>query len=400
MLLNVETAPSYPEQPVLITERENGALDVTTALKRMAAEMGGSYLQLIRDYIHLAVGHGKIVLSDYETLRLFASDLSTSEKARFLGYAAGLRICNEVNFRTDWFRLVSNKLSSTAYLSLHGFPTVPTLALFHTQCRASSASALRNRADLESFVRIESHFPVFGKPVDAFQSLGSVSFDRFDHASDSLVAAQGTSISVPEFASRVSEHYADGYLFQPRIVQHEALRRVCGGGVATIRVLTAMIDGAPRAIRACWKIPAGANAADNFWRSGNLLAGVDLATGEVSRVICGTGFAQSDVTKHPDTGEELVGFRIPQWSEVIGVAVSAAQLFSDLSLLGWDIGITDAGPIIVEVNESPDMTLPQLADRRGMLDDEFKMFIRDCKSRAADWERDMKRKFLAILNRR
>lgn len=400
MLLDRETAAPDLEQPVFTTERDTKALDVASVLRRMAAEVGGSYIELMRDYIRLSIGPGKLALSDFEALRLFDRNLTKPQKACFVSYAAGLRICNEVNFRTDWFRLVSNKISSAAYLSLHGFPVIPTLAIFDTRCRASSASTLRNRADLEAFLREGRHFPMFGKPIDAFQSLGSVSFDRFDPASDCLVTAQATLVPVAEFAGRVAEHYRDGYLLQPRIVQHEALRAICGKGVATVRVLTAMIDGAPRAIRACWKIPAGANAADNFWRSGNLLAQVDLATGQVKRVIRGTGLSQSEVTKHPDTGRELVGLRIPQWNDVVGLAVSAAQLFPDLSLLGWDVGVTDAGPIIVEVNESPDMTLLQLADRRGMLDEEFKRFIRDSKARAAGWERDMKRQFLAVLNRR
>ena len=42
-----------------------------------------------------------------------------------------------------------------------------------------------------------------------------------------------------------------------------------------------------------------------------------------------------------------------------------------------DIAPVESGAVIVEVNVTPDLMLPQLADRRGMLDDTFKSFLEE-----------------------
>jgi hypothetical protein len=47
-------------------------------------------------------------------------------------------------------------------------------------------------------------------------------------------------------------------------------------------------------------------------------------------------------------------------------------------LIGWDMAATEDGAVIVEPNFTPDFDLAQLADRRGILDDQFKAFLADC----------------------
>ena len=57
----------------------------------------------------------------------------------------------------------------------------------------------------------------------------------------------------------------------------------------------------PKIIRACWKIPAGVNMADNYWRAGNLLAQIDMHSGRVLRVSSGAGLDVRCHDAHPDT---------------------------------------------------------------------------------------------------
>jgi hypothetical protein len=92
----------------------------------------------------------------------------------------------------------------------------------------------------------------------------------------------------------------------------------------------------------------------------------------------GAGLAQQQVTQHPDSGAELIGFEVPNWPKIISVALEAAATLYEVPLIGWDIAATEEGALIVEPNFTPDFDLPQLADRRGILDDQFKAFLADC----------------------
>ncbi len=81
------------------------------------------------------------------------------------------------------------------------------------------------------------------------------------------------------FVEDVFNHYDGGYLFEHFLAPHQDAIKLHGERLGTARILTLCDDDGARIFRASWKIPAGANMADNFWRSGNLLAKLDLATG-------------------------------------------------------------------------------------------------------------------------
>ena len=47
-----------------------------------------------------------------------------------------------------------------------------------------------------------------------------------------------------------------------------------------------------------------------------MIGAVDAATGAVTRVVTGSGLELQELTRHPDTGESLEGFRIPDVDKI------------------------------------------------------------------------------------
>ena len=133
--------------------------------------------------------------------------------------------------------------------------------------------------------------------------------------------------------------------------------------------------------------------ADNYWRPGNLLAQLDMDNGYVLRVSSGAGLDVRSHQVHPDTGAALIGFAIPHWAEMKQLALHGAALMCNLPLIGWDIAVADTGPLIVEMNQAPDLFLNQFADRRGILDQEFRDFMAFQAKNSADHEREKKLAF-------
>ena len=130
-----------------------------------------------------------------------------------------------------------------------------------------------------------------------------------------------------------------------------------------------------RACYAIWKIPVGNNAADNFWREGNMLGLVDIESGRVTRVVQGIGPDQREVEVHPDSGARIIGADLPDWGALTSLCLKHAASLSGLRLQAWDIAMCPEGPVAMEVNIGGDVNLPQLASGAGLLDDRFREFL-------------------------
>jgi len=110
---------------------------------------------------------------------------------------------------------------------------------------------------------------------------------------------------------------------------------------------------------------------------------MDLKSGEVLRVVTGAGLGLTTPTHHPDTGVAFSGFRHPQWEAMSALALDGARLMRHVPLIGWDIACTADGPMIVEMNETPDFSLIQLVERKGMLTPDFIAVVERHKLEAA-----------------
>jgi len=361
-------------------------------LAKIAAHSGRTRLGLLLDFLRLRFGPGRLAFSEYVGLRLFdRTDYEGVEKAGFVGFRASLKIWFQANYQVNAFGLVNNKVAADLLFAAHGFPTLSTFALFRDGIGLGGRFLLRTESELRTFLHSHENYPLFGKPISGHQSLGTSSIVRYDSSVDALITSAGQVIPLDAYISFVKGYGASGYLFQRRMVPHATVREICGNRLATVRVLTIVAGGQPKIVRACWKIPAGPNAADNFWRPGNLLAQLDLESGQVLRVLRGEGTGLEELTYHPDTGAPIKGMAVPHWSEVIRVAVEGSRVVDEMGLIGWDIAPVDSGAVLVELNETPDFKLHQLADRRGLLDREFKEFLLERRKHRAAQVRNAKK---------
>jgi hypothetical protein len=155
------------------------------------------------------------------------------------------------------------------------------------------------------------------------------------------------------------------------------LRAVGGDRLATVRTLMLNAPQGPILHRAVCRFPTGTNMVDNFKHGqlGNLLASVDPADGTVRRVIVGTGMEMREPDHHPDTGQPLSGVRLPDWNTLVEVCRAATAVMSGMRIQGWDIALSERGPLLLEVNFLGDFDLYQIADGRGLADDNWRRFI-------------------------
>jgi hypothetical protein len=89
----------------------------------------------------------------------------------------------------------------------------------------------------------------------------------------------------------------------------------------------------------------------------------------------------------PGTDRPFVGFQLPDWSDTKDLALKAAAAFPWARAIGWDIGLSDRGPILIEGNERWSPSLIQMPSDRGLLTGEFKALCDDLKKNSSSQER-------------
>jgi hypothetical protein len=78
--------------------------------------------------------------------------------------------------------------------------------------------------------------------------------------------------------------------------------------------------------------------------------------------------------------------RIPHWSELLELVLRAQVAFDGLPTPGWDVGITQDGPLLVEANALYDLDLLQVAFDRGFAPD-LQQIVRSARHRSSPSER-------------
>jgi hypothetical protein len=379
-----------PKPATIAVAKPARDLNTTLTLQKMAQIANTSALSIMREYCSLAFGPGQVSFQDYTRLRLF-DPAFYADKRTVVGQRKNSDIDLTINYRHDWIGLFANKIASASYLAAHGFPTIPVQGIYAEKLGSGASSIIRDRDGLRHFLRHVTDYPIFGKPVEGIQSLGSMGIKRYIASSDHLETMGGDSIALEDYVADIVGHYSLGYLFQKFLPPHPAIQAICGDRLATVRVVTLTRDGEPGILRACWKIPSGANLADNYWRAGNLLAQIDVLTGRTLRAMSGTGLEWTPHSAHPDTNAPLVGVDIPCWPELTRTALEAARLMQHMPLIGFDVAVSESGPVIVEMNHNPDFFLNQLADGRGVFDADLIKLIAEQKRKASERVKAIKR---------
>jgi hypothetical protein len=127
-----------------------------------------------------------------------------------------------------------------------------------------------------------------------------------------------------------------------------------------------------RVLYACVRLPVGTNINDNFsagGASGNLTAAINIQTGTLSK---GWGSARRDwpvmrsTDVHPDTGNKIPGFVIPQWPEILNLALETQNSLPELASIGLDIAVTKGGAMLIEANDTYGVEMLQVAHQRGL----------------------------------
>ncbi len=143
------------------------------------------------------------------------------------------------------------------------------------------------------------------------------------------------------------------------IVQHKVFSKLYPLAINTLRIVTIVADGKPYVVYMVSKIGNEGKYVDNMRNSG-LCCPVDLETGKISGIAHCVKLINYD--KHPYTGVKFVGYQLVYIKEAIELVKKAALEIPQIKYVGWDVAITEKGPVIIEGNNYPGYDFWQLPE--------------------------------------
>ena len=143
-------------------------------------------------------------------------------------------------------------------------------------------------------------------------------------------------------------------LVENYLIQHHEMARINPSSVNTMRMFTFCKDGKSNLLQTIVKF--GNNGVVDNFHSGGMYAFADE-----NGCVFTPALDKADMVykKHPYTGENILGFNVPMYKEAKELVEKAALVVESMGYVGWDVAVTEDGPVIIEGNAYPGIFQPR-----------------------------------------
>ena len=198
---------------------------------------------------------------------------------------------------------------------------------------------------------IDSHDSVVRKPITG---LGGANVEKIDTKDIK---------DINEFYENLKK---DNCLIEELVIQNKEWSKLSPNSINTVRVVTKCIKGKAEVIFAVVRIGSGKSIVDNFHQGGCGVK-VNIEKGVLEGPTIDKKNNESEYTSA--THVKVDGFKIPYWKEIVEMTCQAAKVNDKVNIVGWDVAITDNGPLLIEGNRGPGMDIIQVLYKRGVKPD-------------------------------
>lgn len=346
----------------------NKFIDCYQLLKKISCQSEKPIFQVFCDFYKLRKKKG-IFLDEYRDFSFSTADVGFIDS--FLGLREQILYLDRLN-PVKYYSLARNKYVSHCLLESFGIKMPRLLGYYHPS--TSFDGICNNYSNIKQIIEGLRHYGVHNiviKTTESSHGDGVWVIDRiqYDHCDAVFHLVNDKSIKLSEILQS-----REPFLIEERVQQTQQLSSFNPTSVNTIRFMTTLYpSGEAKIIGAFIKIGRTGSFIDNAGSGGNIDANINLDTGALENVIEFNGFDSiRKIEYHPDNGCQLEGMKIENWEMVKQTIKKYQQSCPFIKAVGWDVAITDDGPVVIEMNDFWDRT-GQLFIGKGWRDD-----IRDC----------------------
>lgn len=149
------------------------------------------------------------------------------------------------------------------------------------------------------------------------------------------------------------------------VQQHSQIQSLSSSGLNTVRMIT-MIDNCGKIDILGARMRISVNSHVDNLASGNIACSINIETGIIDGPGVYSDITKKDVSHHPVSGVQLIGFQIPMWEEILKITEQIALHRPENRGVGWDVAITETGPDFIEGNHNWCKILWQIPVNKGL----------------------------------
>lgn len=358
-----------------------------TNAKQAQLLTGKPLITQLKEIRQLRTYAGQCGMSDYYQFCLYDDHyIGTGSRKDYIGWRIANDFSKALNPRhvvlPAWDKCVFTQLADAA-----GLPTIQTKACFHSNNSISTifGEHLKNESDAKKFLMNNDNYPLFGKPAYSQQGIGACYLKSYNELTQQINFIGKPDENIDTFIKQllipISTQYHKpecGFLFQvPLQMPPELIAFTQWPALSSLRVICLNSTAGSFPIRAIWKVSIPPNNLDNFSKGahGNLMANVDIQSGEISRLVDNMWPKANVHEYHPFSKKAVKGFVLPQWSQVLKICQQAGKTFPLMKIHHWDIALTNNGPKILELNDLGGIEIAQIHGQ-GLLANGAREFLK------------------------
>jgi hypothetical protein len=338
------------------------AVDLVREARAMAAEHGLSATRLVAEQVALYFGAG-IDRHSYYQNRLFDPSMHWRDKTTYLPSEAYMWDLWKLLTPLVYHGLYRDKLLFKKAFAAWGFEQAPLYGVYvPRRMTASDLAALLRACPPGGFV-FKPQYGVHGNGVLTFDS------------TDPVRALEGRVFAADDLAKWAGEAT---FLLEERLRPHAAIADLLGTStLCTARIVTIVgLDGRSTMLAGTFRMPPAGASVDNMALGGLF----DLDSGRLA-AFGRSPYTFEDVRQTPVSERTFDGFVLPDWEAARDMVLRASQAVPAARAIGWDVGFTDRGPVIVEGNAVWSSMIIQRTEPHGLMRGEFKKLCDTLRSR-------------------
>lgn len=238
--------------------------------------------------------------------------------------------------------LCENKIIMHTMLQGLGLPTADTIFIKKSDTLLDTSGNVIDNSKLNTILSNNSSSRIFIKPIEGRGGKGIIVATKNETG---YYETKGTTIDFKYLTSLNGD-----YIIESGLKQNEYLNKVYPNSINTLRVVTKRDkNGDTEIVAITCRMGIKGMQIDNG-SAGGISIGIDKHSGKAVTEYAQYALGDERFYCHPDTGFKFSQLQIQNWDNIKKEILCFSRKLVLINLVGWDIALTDNGPIVIEVN--------------------------------------------------